>query len=199
MPEEIEKGKKEIEVFPFIEGETIDLVVQSSKWAALRCKWKNDPKIRQYSRNMWPRSLDDMKKRLEAVPDGHGHGHIRDYVGFVMYHKRDKRPIGEIGLNRIDWVSRHANIFAMIGEPDYWGKGIVGEAAQLVLKYAFTELNLHKVKAGVFTPNERSLRAAEKLGLNKEAVVKEAMYVDGKYHDIHKWGLTKKEWLEGRK
>ncbi|TES96353.1 MAG: N-acetyltransferase [Promethearchaeota archaeon] len=192
-----ENKEDEMEVFPFIEGETIDLVAGNSKWVPLVCKWQNDPRVRKYARNMWPRSLDDVKKRFETVPDGHGH--IRDHVGFIIYHKRDKRPIGEIGLNRIDWVNRHANIFAQIGETEYWGKGIVGEAAQLVLKYAFTELNLHKVKAGVFTPNERSLRAAEKLGLNKEAVVKEAIYVGGKYHDIHKWGLTKKEWLEGRK
>jgi len=197
MPEQKANSKEEIEVFPFIEGETIDLVAENSKWAELICKWRNDPKVRHYSRNAWPRSLDDIKKRFETVPDGHRH--TRDKVGFIMYHKRDKLPIGDIGLSRIDWVSRNANIFAMIGEPEYWGKGIVGEAAQLVLKYAFTELNLHKVEAGVFTPNERSLRAAEKLGLNKEAVVKEAMYVDGKYHDIHKWGLTKKEWLEKNK
>ncbi|MBY9014305.1 MAG: GNAT family N-acetyltransferase [Candidatus Lokiarchaeota archaeon] len=194
MPEEKEKCKEEIEVFPFIEGKIIDLVAQNSKWAELICKWRNDPNVRHYSRNAWPRSLGDVKKRFETIQDEFGH--TRDYVGFIIYHKCDKRPIGEIGLNRIDWVSRHANIFAMIGEPEYLGKGIVGEAAQLVLKYAFTELNLHKIKAGVFTPNERSLRAAEKLGLNKEAVVKEAMYVDGKYHDIHKWGLTKEEWLK---
>jgi len=197
MSEENENNKDKIEVFPFIEGETIDLVVHNSKWAELKCKWKNDPKVRHYSRNIWPRSLDDEKKRFEAVPDGHSH--TRENVGFIIYHKRDKRPIGDIGLNRIDWVNRHANIYAEIGEPEYWGKGIVGEAAQLVLRYAFAELNLHKVRAGVFTPNERSHRAAEKLGLNKEAVVKEAMYIDGKYHDIHKWGLTKEEWLKRKK
>jgi len=198
MSDEKENGKNgKIEVFPFIEGKIIDLVAPNSKWAELKCKWKNDPKVRHYSRNAFPRSLDDVKKRFEAVPDGHGQ--IRDYVGFVIYHKRDKRPIGEIGLNHIDWLNRHANIFAMIGELEYWGKGIVGEAAQLVLKYAFTELNLHKIRASVFTPNERSLRAAEKLGLNKEAVVKEEMYVDGKYYDIHKWGLTKDEWLKKNK
>ena len=195
MPEEKESSKEEIEVFPFIEGKIIDLVVQNSKWAELKCKWRNDPKVRHYSRNEWPRTLDDVKKKFETVPDKH----IRDKVDFIIYHKHDKCPIGNIGLSRIDWVSRHANIFAMIGEPEYWGKGIVGEAAQLVLRYAFTELNLHKVKAGVFTPNKRSLRVAEKLGLNKEAVTKEAIYVDGKYHDIHKWGLTKKEWLEKNK
>ena len=194
MPEEKANSKEEIEVFPFIEGETIDLVAQNSKWAELICKWRNDQKVRQYSRNAWPRTLDEVKKRFETVPGGHRH--TRDWVGFIMYHKLDKRPIGDIGLNRIDWVSRHANIFAMIGEPEYWGKGIVGEAAQLVLRYAFTELNLHKVRASVFSPNERSLRAAEKLGLNKEAVIKAEMYVDGKYLDVHKWGLTKEEWLE---
>jgi ribosomal-protein-alanine N-acetyltransferase len=195
MGEEKENNKDEVEVFPFIEGETIDLVAQNSKWAELICKWRNDPKVRQYSRNAWPRSLDDVKKRFENIPIGH----TRENVSFIIYHKSDKCPIGDIGLNRIDWVSRNANIFGLIGESEYWGKGIVGEAAQLVLKYAFTELNLHKVKASVFTPNERSLRAAEKLGLNKEAVTKEAMYVDGKYHDIHKWGLTKEEWLKKNK
>ena len=193
MSGEKENSKNsKIEVFPFIEGETIDLVAQNSRWAELICKWKNDPEVRQYARNEWPRTLDDVKKKFETVPDKR----IRDKVDFIIYHKHDKCPIGNIGLSRIDWVSRHANIFALIGEKEYWGKGIVGEAAQLVLRYAFTELNLHKVKAGVFTPNKRSLGAAGKLGLNKEAIMKEAIYFDGEYHDIHKWGLTKKEWLE---
>ena len=44
MPEEKDKNKEEVEVFPFIEGETIDLVAQNSKWAELICKWRNDPK-----------------------------------------------------------------------------------------------------------------------------------------------------------
>ena len=195
MSEDKDNSKEEIEVFPFIEGKIIDLVAYNSKWAELKCKWRNDPKVRQYSRNIWPRSLDDVKKRSENVPDKH----IRDKVVSLINRPFVLTFIEDIGLSRIDWVSRHANIFAMIGEPEYWGKGIVGEAAQLVLKYAFTELNLHKVKAGVFTPNKRSLRAAEKLGLNKEAVTKEAIYVDGKYHDIHKWGLTKEEWLKQNK
>ncbi|MHA1461351.1 MAG: hypothetical protein ACTSO8_07710, partial [Promethearchaeota archaeon] len=86
MPEDKEKGREEIEVFPFIEGKIIDLVAHNSKWADLMCKWRNDPKVRQYSRNMWPRSLDDVKKRFETVPDRHRH--TRDWVGFIIYHKR---------------------------------------------------------------------------------------------------------------
>ena len=183
MTEVNKEKKKELEVFPFIEGKRIDLIAGNSKWADILCKWNNDPKVRRYARNMWHLTLEDVKKWLEPAPDRH----TREFVVFTIYHKGDKRIIGTAGFGHINWVNRNANIFGSIGEMEYWGKGIIEEAIKLLIAYGFTELNLHKIKASVFTPNERSLRAAEKLGLNKEAVTKEAIYVDGKYHDIHKW------------
>ena len=112
----------------------------------------------------------------------------------MIYHKQEKRPIGSVGLDSINWVSRNANLFAIIGEPEHWGKGIAGEACALVIKYGFTELNLHKIHAGIFSPNNRSLRAAEKLGFEKEAILKEEIYIDGKYHDNHRFSLLKRDW-----
>jgi RimJ/RimL family protein N-acetyltransferase len=156
-----EGKEEENDVFPFIEGERIDLVAGNSKWANLFCNWINNPKVRHYSRNIWPQTLEDVKKRFEHSPDRH----IRD-----------------------------ANLFAIIGEPEHWGKGIAGEACALVIKYGFTELNLHKIDAGIFSPNSRSLRAAEKLGFEKEAIIKEAIYIDGKYHDNHRFSLLKRDW-----
>ncbi len=191
--EKKDKGDKEEEdddVFPFIEGETIDLVAGNSKWANLSCKWRNDPKVRHYARNIWPQTLEEVKKRFEPLPDKQ----MRDSIKFTIYHKQSKRPIGSIGFSRINWVNRNANIFAKIGEPEYWGKGIAGEASKLLINYGFTELNFHKIYSGVFTPNKRSLRAAEKLGFEKEGVLKEEMYVDGQYHDVHRFALFKRDW-----
>ena len=187
-----ESKEDEIEVFPFIEGERIDLVAGNSKWVPLVCKWQNDPKVRRYARNMWPITIEEVKKWFEPSPDRH----MKEFVVFTIYHKRDKRPIGSVGFGRINWVSKNANIFATIGEPEYWGKGIAIEANKLLIKYGFTELNFHKIYAGVFTPNKRSLRAAEKLGFEKEAILKEEMYVDGVYHDIHRFALFKRDWLK---
>ncbi len=192
MTEEKEKKEEEIEVFPFIEGERIDLVAGNSKWVPLVCKWQNDPKVRRYARNMWPVTIEEVKKWFEPSPDRH----MKEFVVFTIYHKADKRPIGSVGFGRINWVSRNANIFATIGEPEYWGKGIAIEANKLLIKYGFTELNFHKIYAGVFTPNKRSLRAAEKLGFEKEAILKEEMYVDGVYHDVHKFALFKRDWIK---
>jgi RimJ/RimL family protein N-acetyltransferase len=190
-----EEKEEENEVFPFIQGERIDLVAQLSKWVEIYTKWHNNPKVRQYARHEFPVALEDVKKWFEANPERG----LEDFVVFVIYHKLDKRPIGDIGLNHINWVSRNANIFAEIGEPKYWGKGIVGEAAKLMINYGFSELNLHKIHASVYNPNERSLRAAEKLGFKKEGILKEHLYVDGEYVDNHKFSILRKEWLEVNK
>ena len=192
MNEKKENKEEEVEVFPFIEGERIDLVAANSKWVPLVCKWQNDPKVRRYARNMWPITIEEIKKWFEPSTDRR----LKEFVVFRIYHKRDKRPIGSVGFGRINWVSRNANIFATIGEPEYWGKGITIEAIKLLIQYGFTELNFHKIYAGVYTPNKRSLRAAEKLGFEKEAVLKEEMYIDGVYHDAHKFALFKRDWIK---
>jgi len=190
MTEEKKDKDDKIEVFPFIEGERIDLVAENSKWANLICKWRNNPKVRHYARNIWPQTLEEANKRFEPLPDNQ----MRDFIKFTIYHKEAKQPIGRVGFSRIDWVNKNANIFAMIGEPEYWGKGIAGEASKLLINYGFTELNFHKIFAGAITPNSRSLRAAEKLGFKKEGVLKEEMYVDGQYHDVHRFALFKRDW-----
>ena len=184
------EDKEEDDVFPFIEGEIIDLVAVNSKWANLVCKWMNDPKVRHYLRNIWPQTLEEVKKLLEPLPNRQ----MRELIVFTVYHKHAKRPIGSIGFNQINWVSRNANIFINIGEPEFWGKGIAGEASKLMINYGFTELNLHKIYAGVFTPNKRSLRVFQKLGFEKEGVLKEEMYIDGQYHDVHRFALFKRDW-----
>ena len=90
-------------------------------------------------------------------------------------------------------------MFGSIGEVEYWGRNIITEAGKLLIKYGFMELNFHKLYSGVFTPNTRSLRAAEKLGFKEEAVLKEDVYVDGAYVDTHIFALLKKDWVEQNK
>lgn len=184
--------KEKIEPFPFIKGVVIDLVAPGSQWAVLIGKWINDPRVRHYSRNMIPHTIEEIKKWNEPQKERR----MPNWVGFVIWHKQDKKAIGEVGFGRINWVNRNANLYGLIGEPDYWGKGIIVEAAKLVIDYGFGELNFHKIFAGVFSPNKRSLRAAEKLGFKKEGIIKEDLYVDGKYVDHHKFALFKEDWLK---
>ncbi|GAH12567.1 unnamed protein product, partial [marine sediment metagenome] len=87
----------------------------------------------------------------------------------------------------------------VIGESEYWGKGIAVEAGKLMITYAFEELNLHKIHTSIYSPNERSLKAATKLGFVQEAILREEIYIDGVHVDNHKFAVFKKEWLNLKK
>lgn len=183
----------EEKVFKFLEGKRIDLVTGHTKWADLICKWTNDPKVRHYSRNPWPISLEEVKKRLEPSSKN---SRFRENTIFIIYHKRDNKPIGTVGLEEINWLNRNANLFFIIGYPEYWGNNIATEAAELVIRYGFEELNLHKVYCGAFDPNKSSLRVIEKLGFKKERVTIHDQYVDGTYVDGQEFYLLKDDWMK---
>ena len=183
----------EEKVFTFLEGKRIDLVTGPAKWVDLICKWLNDPKVRHYSRNSWPISLDEVKKRFESSSKI---SRFRENTLFFIYHKQDKKPIGSTGLEVINWLNKNANIFIIIGDPEYWGHGLASEVAELVIQYGFEELNLHKIYCGAFEPNERSLKVIEKLGFVKERISIHDQYIDGAYVDGHEFYLLKDDWMK---
>ncbi len=97
-------------------------------------------------------------------------------VGFNYY-------VGTCSLHDIDWISRKAEIGYMIGSKEHWGIGIATEIVGLLTNYAFNRLNLNKVVAGVVDGNAGSIRALEKNGFKKFAVLEQEYYLDGKYLD----------------
>jgi Acetyltransferases, including N-acetylases of ribosomal proteins len=52
------------------------------------------------------------------------------------------------------------------------GKGYMTEAAKLAVRFAFSELNLHRIEAGVMPHNIGSMRVLEKVGFHKEGIAR---------------------------
>ncbi|TXT58575.1 MAG: Spermidine N(1)-acetyltransferase [Promethearchaeota archaeon] len=186
---------KEKEKVPFLSGERIDLRPSDSDHKDLYKKWMNIPEARTFAHNVFPITAKQIEHWFEPSGD-----RFPDFVSFEMWHKKDKKPIGFVGLNHINWVNRNANIFIRIGEVDYWREGYATEAAQMVIDYGFLELDLHKIYAGVHAPNVASWTVAErKIGFIREGVLKEEVYVNGEYQDAYKYRLLRSEWEEKRK
>ncbi|MCA1066189.1 GNAT family protein (plasmid) [Rossellomorea sp. AcN35-11] len=61
------------------------------------------------------------------------------------------------------------------------GKGIGTEITQLILRFAFEELNLHRVDLRVLEYNKRAIKCYEKCGFIKEGVEREGALIEGKY------------------
>ncbi|UCC20851.1 MAG: GNAT family N-acetyltransferase [Promethearchaeota archaeon] len=179
---------------PFLEGEIINLCPLKMEHATLYTKWSNDPEVRRYSRNTLPWSIDEIKKWSELEEQ-----RVKKEVVFEVWHRKDEKSIGIAGLGDINWLNRNANLFVTIGEQEYWSQNIGPEVGKLLINYGFEELNLHKIFAGIFTPNKRSLRTAEKIGLKYEARLKEQIYVDGEFVDEMKFAIFKKDWVNSKR
>ncbi|WP_143462176.1 GNAT family N-acetyltransferase [Levilactobacillus enshiensis] len=129
-----------------------------------------------------PRHVTNVKRQIERQY-GQGLGYWSIYsqadparfLGWVLL-----TPTEENGaLVKIGWRLRR----------DYWGHGIATEAAQAVTQYAFQDLQLPKLAAGISPDNERGQRVAEKLGFTfKQPIsvgeVQLALYL-----------LTREQWL----
>ncbi|MDZ7764675.1 MAG: GNAT family protein [Melioribacteraceae bacterium] len=108
--------------------------------------------------------------------------------------KREDEVVGEIKFNRIRWFNRKAEISLVI-KKEYQKKGYGSEALYSVLNYAFNKMNLHRVEAEVIEYNKASIKLIRKFNFVEEGRLREAKYSDGKYWDIIRYGLLKKEFV----
>lgn len=105
----------------------------------------------------------------------------------------EDQAIGYVGLNGISKASQSAELGYWIGEP-YWGKGLMTEAAQLLVDYGFRELGLNRIKARCRADNRRSYRVMEKLGMQHEGLMRQEAYRDGQFHDQRHYAILRSEW-----
>jgi RimJ/RimL family protein N-acetyltransferase len=64
----------------------------------------------------------------------------------------------------------------------------------LVLRFAFHEINLHRLQLTVFAYNERAIASYERLGFVREGVFREFINHDGRRYDMILYGLLRHEW-----
>ena len=79
---------------------------------------------------------------------------------------------------------------------EYRGQGFATEAASALVDYAFSSLGLHHIQAGTDLTNSASWGVMERLGMVKEAHLRETTLRDGEWHDSLIYGLLASEWQE---
>jgi len=78
--------------------------------------------------------------------------------------------------------------------PDYWNKGIMTEALDPIIDYAFHTLNVNRIEGAVSTDNKGSIRVLEKSGFVKEGVLRQRSYWRGDCHDMVMLSLLREEY-----
>jgi RimJ/RimL family protein N-acetyltransferase len=174
-------------------GEKVRLMaIEPEKGAKLMAGWQRDSEyIRLLDSDpvrLW--SAGQMQEWLEKQQKGDKF----ESIEFMIHTLDNHQPIGRVGLDGISWHDGNSWVGIGIGERDYWGKGYGTDAMQIIARYAFEELGLHRLTLNVFAYNTRAIRAYEKVGYKMEGRIPEALYREGKRWDMIFMGLLREEW-----
>src|SRR5438477_636323 len=102
--------------------------------------------------------------------------------------------IGATGIHGINWLHGNGTTGIVIGEKASWRKGYATEAMQLRTRYAFRELNLHKLMTEVDAENEASRKALERNGYRTVGVRREETFREGKWHERGLGEVLRADW-----
>ena len=176
-------------------GENICLgPIDHEKDAEIESRWTHDPTyLRLLSTDAArPLAAAQIKKKYEAIEKEMEES--RSLFYFTIRMRSDDRLIGFARLYWIEWSNGSAHIELGIGDAQDRGRGYGSEALRLMLRYAFAELNLHRLTAITGSYNLGALHVMQKAGFVEEVRRRQALYRDGQRWDILHLGLLRHEW-----
>ena len=151
----------------------------------------SDPEVNKFL--TWPldESVDDTKKLLAGWVERYENP---ERYCWAIVLKDTEAVIGTIAAptvkNRIDAVE----VTYCIGSK-WWGKGIVPEALQIVMRYMFEEVQANRIEAGFDSNNPNSGRVMEKVRMQKEGFLRQAGRNNQGLFDLVFYGILKDDWV----
>jgi RimJ/RimL family protein N-acetyltransferase len=155
----------------------------------LLARWRNAPENRRFFFSPFLVSQSGQERWLQGL--------LADRTRVVlMIDTIEGETVGMIGLDKIDWRNQSAESGQILLAPGQRGLGYAEEAGALMTKYAFEELNLHRLYAEVYSFNRGVLAWCRLFGFRQEGVLRQAAFTAGKFHDKVIMALLRDEWLE---
>lgn len=173
-----------------LSGALVRLAVENPETdAASFARWERDT---EYERLLavhpvFPTDEKKWRERLEEVPE---EGHF----WFSVFALADDKLIGHVGVFAVRHQHGDCMVGIGIGEADYRGKGYGTDAMRVALRFAFQELNMHRVSLMVLATNTRAIRSYGKCGFVHEGASRGAEYRDRIRQDVVCMGVLRKEW-----
>lgn len=97
-------------------------------------------------------------------------------------------PVGTIGVDRYHPMFSSAELGYWL-RSDVSGRGLMTEAAAVVVDYSFDELRIHRLELRAGLENYGSLRVAEKLGFRSAGILRHASRNAWAFYDVKVFDL----------
>lgn len=96
---------------------------------------------------------------------------------------KDDIIIGKVRLSNIVYGVFKSGILGYSIDEDYQGRGYMKEVVNLVVNYAFKDLDLHRVEASVLLENERSKGVLLGTGFKQLGINEKYLFINGIWQD----------------
>ncbi len=113
---------------------------------------------------------------------------------FAIETLAERRYIGAISFNVIDWRNRSAGLGIVIGDKSLWGNGYGTDAMRVLMRLAFDEMNLHRLWLHVHDSNKRAITSYQKCGFKHEGALREDRFYRGRHYDTIVMGILESEY-----
>jgi RimJ/RimL family protein N-acetyltransferase len=148
-------------------------------------KWRSDGDVNRYIRRGY-KTLGEVRKWYREYFSSEANR----LLGILV----DDQLIGYCTIEHINLDDKKCEVGILIGEKDYWHKGIGSAVVRELLKSAFTELSMHRVEAVIHADNVASIHCFSRAGFQLDGTLRDAKYRDGRYVDLLLYSILDIEW-----
>jgi RimJ/RimL family protein N-acetyltransferase len=176
---------------PFLVGKVVYLrALEKEDLSGNYFQWFNDQEVCRFNAHgRAPNNMESMEAYLKRAYND------PSLAVFAISYLENDAHVGNICLQGINLIDRSAEYAVVLGEKDYWGKGVAKEASDLILQHGFMTLNLHRIHCGTSEENTGMQKLAAYMGMKEEGRRREALFKNGRYFDIVEYGILREEYL----
>ena len=165
-----------------LRGRRVTLVALDGVHKARTRAWANDPEISRLMNRERPVSESEHETWFASI------GRRDDCAFFAVESADAAAHVGNVWLWAIERRHRKAELRIVIGEPAARGQGAGAEAIDLLCRYGFEHLGLHRIYAYVLAINPAARRAFEHAGFHLEGTLRDDRWTGDGFTDTYLLG-----------
>ena len=175
---------------PKIASESYTLMPFKTSDAELWQKWDTDPEVLAYMPEPF-NEFQSMEKQYAYIEEC-----ARDATGWYWsIETKDGVTIGTVALTEFSRYHGVTDLGIVIGDKNYWGRGVATEVIVALLDYAFDHLNIFRIGAEVEEGNAPMMKVLKKAGFKQDGFFESARVKKGKRINVYHFGITKRRHL----
>jgi len=126
------------------------------------------------------------------------HSQLEANEYFLICRNEDGAIVGSVNLSQIFRGNfKNAYLGYYLGEK-FTRRGFMTEAVEVLVRFAFTGLKLHRLEANVQSENLASIKVLQRNSFTKEGFSPKYLKIGGRWRDHERWAIIAEDWRKNR-